>query len=49
MESQLLSRHDMIINSLLVRGEILLSAGWDARVVVWVGETVFMTNTQPSC
>ena len=48
VESQVLRRHDMIINSLLVRGEMLLSAGWDARVIVWVGDRVIKTNTQHS-
>ena len=39
VESQVLRRHDMIVNCLLLREENLLSAGWDARVVVWVGIT----------
>ena len=45
VESQVLRRHDMIINSLLVRGDTLLSAGWDARVAVWVTGTVTNTST----
>ena len=36
VESQVLSRHDMIVNSLVMRGDFLVSAGWDSRVVVWV-------------
>ena len=37
VESQVLARHDMIVNSLVIRGDLLLSAGWDCRAVVWVG------------
>ena len=37
VESQMLARHDMIVNSLVMRGDILLSGGWDCRAVVWVG------------
>ena len=36
VESQVLARHDMIVNSLVMRGDSLVSAGWDCRVVVWV-------------
>ena len=36
-EAELLTRHDMIVTSLLVTGDTLLSAGWDARLVFWVG------------
>ena len=36
VESQVLARHDMIVNSLVMRGDFLVSAGWDSRVVVWV-------------
>ena len=36
VESQVLARHDMIVNSLVMRGDLLVSAGWDSRVVVWV-------------
>ena len=33
---QLLKKHDMIINTVLLQDGLLLSAGWDARLVFWV-------------
>ena len=35
-EVQILRKHDMIINSLLMSENLLLSAGWDARIAFWV-------------
>ena len=36
-QTQLLSRHDMIVNSVVVDGEkTIVSGGWDQRVVFWV-------------
>ena len=35
-EVQILRKHDMIINSLLISENLLLSAGWDARIAFWV-------------
>jgi len=34
-EVQVLKKHDMIVNTLVLDGKLLLSAGWDARVVFW--------------
>ena len=35
-EAQILKKHDMIINTLVLDGDMLLSAGWDARLAFWV-------------
>jgi len=34
-EAQILKKHDMIVNTLVLDGNILVSAGWDSRVVFW--------------
>jgi len=34
-ESNILKKHDMIVNTLLVDGDLLLSAGWDSRLLIW--------------
>ena len=35
-DTQLLKRHDMIVNTIVMEDNMMLSAGWDARVVFWV-------------
>ena len=35
-ESNILKKHDMIVNTLLADGDLLLSAGWDSRLLIWV-------------
>ena len=35
-DTQILQRHDMIVNTILMEDNMILSAGWDARVVFWV-------------
>ena len=48
VESQVLARHDMIVNSLVMREDLLLSAGWDCRVVIWVGRSLLsLKPTEP--
>eukprot|EP00091_Calanus_sinicus_P010750 TRINITY_DN24769_c0_g1_i1.p1 TRINITY_DN24769_c0_g1~~TRINITY_DN24769_c0_g1_i1.p1 ORF type:complete len:186 (-),score=41.98 TRINITY_DN24769_c0_g1_i1:13-570(-) len=32
-EAQVLKKHDMIVNTLVMDGDMLLSAGWDSRIV----------------
>ena len=35
-EAQILKKHDMIVNTLVMDGDMLLSAGWDSRIAFWV-------------
>ena len=28
--------HDMIVNTIIVEGDTILSAGWDSKLVFWV-------------
>eukprot|EP00090_Calanus_glacialis_P046340 TRINITY_DN9061_c0_g1_i1.p1 TRINITY_DN9061_c0_g1~~TRINITY_DN9061_c0_g1_i1.p1 ORF type:complete len:327 (-),score=79.05 TRINITY_DN9061_c0_g1_i1:52-1032(-) len=34
-EAQILKKHDMIVNTLVMDGDMLLSAGWDSRIAFW--------------
>ena len=43
-ESKILKKHDMIINTLLVDEDLLLSAGWDSRLLIWV--KLFLTTSE---
>ena len=36
VQTQVLKKHDMIVNTLVLDKNILLSAGWDSRVGIWV-------------
>jgi len=48
-EAQVLKKHDMIINTVILDGELLLSAGWDSRVAFWKhdgGEFVFSEDVK---
>ena len=35
-EDQILRKHDMIVNTIIVEGDTILSAGWDSKLVFWV-------------
>ena len=35
-DDQILRKHDMIVNTIIVDGGNILSAGWDSKLVFWV-------------
>ena len=35
-DDQILRKHDMIVNIIIVEGDTILSAGWDSKLVIWV-------------
>lgn len=35
-DGQILRKHDMIVNTIIVDGGNILSAGWDSKLVFWV-------------
>ena len=45
-EAQILKKHDMIVNTLILEGDILLSAGWDSRIAFWVINKYFAKSDQ---
>ena len=36
MDDQILRKHDMIVNTIIMDGDTILSAGWDSKLVFWV-------------
>ena len=36
VDDQILRKHDMIVNTIIMDGDTILSAGWDSKLVFWV-------------